>query len=62
MEVSGQHHAPAALPGEITPAPIEYEAGWASELLWKVLEKTEFFPLPVFESRPVQFVASRCTN
>jgi hypothetical protein len=38
MEVSGQRHAPAVLyPGEgppPPPVPIEYEAEWASELVW----------------------------
>ena len=43
MEVSGQHHAPATLPRETAPVPTEYEAGWASESLWEVLEKTESF-------------------
>jgi hypothetical protein len=33
MEVSGQLHAPAALPPEKEPpVPLGYEAGWAPEL------------------------------
>jgi hypothetical protein len=30
MEVSGQLHAPTALP----PVPIQWETGWASETVW----------------------------
>jgi len=35
MEVSGQLHAPAALPpGKEPLVPIGYEAGWAPEPFW----------------------------
>jgi len=35
MEVSGQLHAPAALPlGKEPPVPIRQEAGWAQEPFW----------------------------
>jgi hypothetical protein len=35
MGVSGQRHAPAALPpGKGPPVPIGQEAGWASEPVW----------------------------
>jgi hypothetical protein len=35
MEVSGELHAPAALPqGEKPPVPIGWEAGWAPEPAW----------------------------
>jgi hypothetical protein len=35
MEVSGQLHAPAALPpGEESPVPTEQEAGWNPEPAW----------------------------
>jgi len=55
MEVSGQHHAPASLPREITPVPTEFEAGWTSDSLWEVLEKTEYFDPASFRTsvRPV---------
>ena len=54
MEVSGKHHAPAALPPrEITRVHIEFGAEWAAEPVWTVLEK-KFLPLPVFESGTLQ--------
>jgi hypothetical protein len=34
MGVSGQRHAPAALPCERHPVPIVQEAGWAPDPLW----------------------------
>jgi hypothetical protein len=35
MEASGQHHMLAALPlGKVAAVPIEYEPGWAPELVW----------------------------
>jgi hypothetical protein len=34
MEVSGQLHAPAALPPGKPPVPSGYEAGWAPEPVW----------------------------
>jgi hypothetical protein len=52
MEVSGQLHAPAALPsGKEPPVPIGYEAGWAPQPVWKAVEKT-LLPLPGIELRP----------
>jgi len=41
MEMSGQLHAPAALPLERTtvPLPIELEAGYVPKLVWTVVEK-----------------------
>ena len=35
-EVSGQHHAPAALPPEKKPVPAE-DTGWAPEPVWTIL-------------------------
>ena len=34
MEVSGQHHVPAALSPGKNSVPIDYEAGWAPEPVW----------------------------
>jgi hypothetical protein len=35
MEVSGELHAPAALPpGKEPPVPVGYDAGWATEQVW----------------------------
>jgi hypothetical protein len=34
MEVSGQRHAPAALPPEINPVSIVQEAGWIPGPVW----------------------------
>jgi hypothetical protein len=46
MEVSGQLHAPAALPrGKESLEPFGYEAGWASEPIWMQLCR-EKFPAP----------------
>jgi hypothetical protein len=37
MEVSSQLHAPATLPTTEDPTvPIEKEAGWAPELVWRL--------------------------
>jgi hypothetical protein len=49
MEVSGQVHAPAALPKrKELPVPIGYEAGWAPEPVWK----RKNLALPEVESGP----------
>jgi hypothetical protein len=34
MEVSGQHHGPAALPRERTPISIVEKPWWAPEVVW----------------------------
>jgi hypothetical protein len=39
MEVSGQIHAPTALPPRKIPLPIEYAAGWAPEPVWNFGEE-----------------------
>ena len=39
MGVSGQRHAPGALPSRKDPVPILYEAGWVSGPVWTVAEK-----------------------
>jgi hypothetical protein len=46
MRVSGQRHAPAALPpGKGSPVPIGQEAGWAPEPVWtQRLEEKSFDP------------------
>jgi hypothetical protein len=41
--VSGQLHAPAALPpGEEPPVPIGYEAAWATEPVWSRWRREKF--------------------
>jgi len=46
MKVSGQFHAPAALPPEKEPlVPIGCEAGWAAEPVWTRWWR-EKFPAP----------------
>jgi hypothetical protein len=46
MEVSGQFHAPVALPPEKEPLILNgYEAGWAPEPFWKRWGR-EKFPAP----------------
>jgi hypothetical protein len=43
MEVSGQFHAPAALPSEKKPLlPIGKEDGWAPEPVWTWLRRGKF--------------------
>jgi hypothetical protein len=63
MGVSGQLHAPAALPpGEKPPVPIGQEAGWAPEPVSK-LWSTEISLAPAGNRIPaVQPVARRYTN
>jgi hypothetical protein len=66
MEVSGQLHAPAALPAGKEPlVPTGYEDGWASEPFWKRWCRKKF-PAPAKESSPntpiVQPVAQRYTD
>jgi hypothetical protein len=52
-----QRHAPGALPPGTDPVPIVWEAGWAPGPVWKFSEKSR--PLPGFDPRIVQPVASR---
>jgi len=40
MEISGQRHAPAAVP----PLPIQQEVGWTPGPVWKVLENRNSLP------------------
>jgi hypothetical protein len=63
MEVSGQLHAPAALPpGKEPLVPIRYEAGWAPEPFWTRWFK-EKFSAPAGNRTPiVQPVAQRYTD
>ena len=42
MEVSDQHHAPAALPPEITQVPIVEDAGWAPETIWVIWSREKY--------------------
>jgi hypothetical protein len=61
--VSGQLHAPAALPpGKGPPVPIGQEVGWTPETVWTRWGK--FLTLPGFELDPsvVQPVVSRYTD
>ena len=58
MEVSGQHHAPATLPREITAVPIEQKAGWAPMAVGRFGEHKYLLPLLGFELRTAQPVAS----
>jgi hypothetical protein len=60
LEVSGQLHAPAALPpGKEPPVPIGQEVGWTSEpVKWKFLTP----PGLEQDSSVVQPVASRYTD
>jgi len=51
MEVSGQLHAPAALPlGKEPLVPTEYEAGWDPEPVWTWWR--EKFPAPTGTQTP----------
>jgi hypothetical protein len=66
MEVSGQLHAPAALPpGKETLVPTGQEAGWAPEPFWTRWCRDKF-PAPRWESNPrtpiVQPVDKRYTD
>jgi hypothetical protein len=54
MEVGGQRHTPAALPPEKTQHPLCRRLGWPQG--WKIS------PLPEFDPRTVQPVASRYTD
>jgi hypothetical protein len=52
MEVSGQLHAPAALPSrKVPPVPSEYKAGWAQSQSGLCREEKTFFPLPEIKTR-----------
>jgi hypothetical protein len=65
MEVSGQLHAPAALPpGKESPVPSGEEAGWATELVWITLRREKSGPYRDSNSDPsiIQPVASRYTD
>jgi hypothetical protein len=58
MEVSGQLHAPAALPqGKIPPVPIGYEAGWTPDPIWTRLRREKFPALAGNRTAIVQPVA-----
>jgi hypothetical protein len=63
--MSGQLHAPIALPpGKVPPVPIGLEAGWAPELIWTTWRSENFCPHQDSNSDPsvVQPVASRYTD
>ena len=53
MEMSGQGHAPAALPQGKEPGTIEQEAGWAREPVWTIL-KGVLSILQDFRNKPLQ--------
>jgi len=42
---------------EITPIPIEYEAGWTAELVYAFWGRGDLFYLPRFEHRTVHSVS-----
>jgi hypothetical protein len=45
LEVSGQLHAPAALPpGKEPPVPFEYEVGWTAEPVWTIWRSENSYP------------------
>jgi hypothetical protein len=63
--VSGQLHAPAALPpGKEPPVPTAYEAGWVPEAVWTMWRTENSWPYRDSNSYPsvVQLVASRYTD
>jgi hypothetical protein len=54
MEVSGQLHAPAALPpGKDHPVPIWWKAGWAPEPIWTQQWRREKFPAHAGTRTPI---------
>jgi hypothetical protein len=62
FEVSGQLHAPAALPPEKEPpVPIRYEVGWVPEPVWTMWRRKNSWLYRDSNSDPsvVQPVASR---
>ena len=61
MRVGGQHHTPAPLPTSKDPVPIVQETGWAPRTIWTGVENLAP-PLPGFDPRTVQPVASRYTD
>jgi len=44
MDVSGQHHASAALPKGKIPVPTYVEAGWVPGLVWMFSELRKSLP------------------
>ena len=59
MWVGDQRHAPAALPPGKEPVPVVQEAGWNPGRGGRVLKIS---PLPGFDPRTLQPVASRYTD
>jgi hypothetical protein len=59
MGVGGQHHAPAALPPGMTRYPLYRRLGGPQGRCGRVLKIS---PLPGFDPRTVQLVASRYTD
>lgn len=53
---------PAALPLRKSPATVSREAEWSVGKVRMSLENRKFFPLPSFEPRSLQLVASLCTD
>jgi hypothetical protein len=63
MEVSGQLHAPAALPpGEEPPVPIGQEAGWAQRRSGRGGEEINSHPLTGLELLTIKPVAQSYTT
>jgi hypothetical protein len=42
MEVTREHHMPAALPCERTREPIKWEAMWTPELVWTFCKRKQY--------------------
>jgi len=59
MGVSGQRHAPAALPPGKDTVPVVQEVGWVPGPVWTDVEN---LAPPGFNPRTVQTVASRYTD
>jgi len=51
LETGGQLKTRPIFHGERTPVPMEYDAGWAPELMWRLWRRKSFLPLPEFEPR-----------
>jgi len=64
MQVSGQPHAPAALPpGNEVPAPNDQEAAWASKQVWTFRRKIDILTnSSVTKYEILKLPSKRCTE